>query len=163
MLFSCVYGLRSSDIKQLEFSSFNLTKKTISLCQQKTKHVIELPLIEDVLIALLDYLKNARPNVEDAHVFIKQRSPHEPYSTNNHFANKVGTYFEKAGIDIKSKHHGLHSMRHSLATELTSNSVPINEISAILGHTTIQATMTYIWADIQHLRAAALEVLPYGK
>lgn len=163
MLLSAVYGLRSSDIRQVEISSFNLRKMTIFLCQQKTKQVIELPLIEDVLLALLDYLKNARPRVEDSHVFIKQRSPHIPYSTNNHFANKVGTYFRKADIDVRSKHHGLHSMRHSLATELIASAVPINEVSTILGHTTLQATMTYIWADLVHLRAAALEVLPYDK
>lgn len=54
-------------------------------------------------------------------------------------------------------------MRHSLATELIANAVPINEVSTILGHTTLQATMTYIWTDIVHLRAAALEVLPYDK
>lgn len=163
MLLACVYGLRISDIRQLELPSLNWGKKTISLCQQKTKRYIELPITQEVCLALLDYIKNARPNVPDSHVFIKQRSPHEPYSFDNHFSDKVGAYFKKAGINTEHKHHGFHSMRHSLATELTSDSVPINEIATILGHTTVQSTIVYIWSDIKHLKLASLEVLPYDK
>lgn len=161
MLLACVYGLRSCDIRELELSSINWNKKTLNICQQKTRCHIELPLTQAVCLALLDYIKNARPNVTDPHVFIKQRSPHVPYSQRSNFSGKLGAFFKKAGVDTGNKHQGLHSLRHSLATGLLSNEVPICEIATILGHSTAQPTLGYIWSDISHLKAAALEVIPY--
>ena len=163
MLLACVYGLRASDIREMRQSSIHWKQQTISLYQQKTKRYMELPLTENVLLALLDYLKNARPNIQDPHLFIRLRAPHTPYSSHDHFGSKVTAYFEKAGINTRNKHHGLHSMRHSLATELVTQEIPINEVAVILGHTTIEATNKYIWSDIAHLKCAALEVTPYGK
>ena len=61
-------------------------------------------------------------------------------------------------IDTKGKHHGLHSLRHSLATNLFETGTPVNEIAVILGHTSAASTKTYVWSDIERLRIAALEV-----
>lgn len=161
MLLACVYGLRSCDIMQFKLSDINWKKKTLCICQQKTKRHVEFPLTQAVCLALLDYIKNARPNVFYPHVFIRQRSPHVPYSLQSRFSGKLEVFFKKAGIDTQNKHYGLHSLRHSLATELFSNEVPIHEIAAILGHSTTKPTLGYVWSDVSHLKAAALEVSPY--
>lgn len=163
MLFACVYGLRVSDIRTLKISSIDWKKRCIRLNQHKTKRYLELPLTQDVCLALLDYIKNARPLIEDAHLFIKQRSPHTPYSEHDHFSAKIRTCFQKAGVNIERKHAGLHSMRHSLASSMMCDGVPINEIATVLGHTSAQATTRYVWSDFRHLRVAALEVIPYDK
>lgn len=163
MILACVYGLRASDIRNMQQSSIHWKQKTISLYQQKTKRYLELPLTHEVLFALLDYLKNARPIVTDPNLFIRLRSPHTPYSSHDHFGSKVSVYFKIAGINTQHKHHGLHSMRHSLATLLVAENVPINEVATVLGHTTVESTNKYIWSDIHHLKAAALEVPYYGK
>ena len=112
---------------------------------------------------MLDYIKNARPDTIDTHVFIRQRKPHETYSDDNHFSSKIAAYFKKAGINTVRKHAGLHSMRHSLATSLMGDGVPISEIALILGHASPQSTTRYVWTDFPQLRAAALEVIPYDK
>lgn len=158
MVLACVYGLRSYDIKTLAISSIDWTNSLISLNQHKTKRYLQLPLTEEVKFALLDYMKNARPPVADDHVFIKLRSPHKPYSENDHFSGKIKHYFALAGIITDRKHAGLHSMRHSLASSLMGDNTPINEIAAILGHTSAQSTRQYVWSDISQLRTAALEV-----
>ncbi|MDF2943118.1 MAG: integrase family protein [Herbinix sp.] len=106
---------------------------------------------------------NVRPDTKDTRLFIKQRSPHEPYSDDNHFSGKISAYFKKAGINTDRKHAGLHSMRHSLATILMGECVPINEIATVLGHTSPQSTTRYIWSDFNQLRSAAMEVVPYDK
>ena len=49
-------------------------------------------------------------------------------------------------------------MRHSLATELSNQMIPITEVKTILGHTSIQSTKQYIWSNIEQLKRAALEV-----
>ncbi|MGM8364504.1 tyrosine-type recombinase/integrase [Virgibacillus sp. W0181] len=163
MLLASVYGLRSSDIRTLQLSNIDWKKQCIKLSQQKTKRYLELPLIQEVCLALLDYIKNARPKTMDAHIFIRQRPPHVPYADDNRFAEKVRTYFKKAGINTDRKHAGLHSMRHSLATGMMSDGVQISEIATILGHTSPQSTTRYIWSDISQLRKASMEVMPYAE
>lgn len=163
MMFACVYGLRSYDIKTMRISNIDWKSNLIRLSQHKTKRYLELPLTEEVRYALLDYMKNARPKVADGHIFIKMRSPHEPYSQNNHFSDKIRHCFILAGINTDRKHAGLHSMRHSLAGSLMDDDTPINEIANILGHTSTQSTKQYVWSNISHLRTAALEVPAYDK
>lgn len=161
MLLACVYGLRSYDIKTLRISNIDWSQSLINLNQHKTKHYLQLPLTEEVKLVLLDYLKNARPPVADDQVFIKLRSPHKPYSENGHFSGKIKRYFTFAGIITDRKHAGLHSLRHSLASNLMNDNTPISEIAAILGHTSVQSTRQYVWSNISQLRAAALEVPAY--
>lgn len=158
MLLACVYGLRVSDIRELQQSSVRWQARKIQLFQKKTKRYVELPMTEAVKFALLDYLKNVRPDSPDPHFFIRHLRPHIPYSDKDNFGSKVAAYFRAAGINTDRKHFGMHSLRFSLATELLAEGVPINEISSILGHKNIKATKEYAWSDIKHLRIAALEV-----
>jgi integrase len=162
MLLACIYGLRVSDIREMLISSINWKEHKITLFQKKTRKYIELPLTVAAKFALLDYYKNVRPASSDPHLFIKHLHPHTPYSSYVNFGSKVAIYFKKAGVDTTGKHHGLHSMRFSLATELLAEGVSIDEISSILGHKKIAATKGYVWSDIKHLKAAALEVPVYG-
>ncbi len=158
MILACVYGLRSSDIKALRFDDINWKSRTITIIQFKTHKSVSLPITDEILFALLDYIKNARPRVDNPNVFIRLRKPYIPYSMNDHFGDKILPYFEIAGVDTKGKHHGLHSLRHSLATNLLKTGTPVNEIAVILGHTSAASTKAYVWSDIEHLRIAALEV-----
>lgn len=158
MILACVYGLRSSDIKALRFDDINWESRTITIIQFKTHKSVSLPITDEILFALLDYIKNARPRVDNPNVFIRLRKPYIPYSMNDHFGDKILPYFEIAGVDTKGKHHGLHSLRHSLATNLLKTGTPVNEIAVILGHTSAASTKAYVWSDIEHLRIAALEV-----
>ena len=158
MILACVYGLRSSDIKALRFDDINWESRTITIIQFKMHKSVSFPITDEILFALLDYIKNARPRVDNPNVFIRLRKPYIPYSMNDHFGDKILPYFEIAGVDTKGKHHGLHSLRHSLATNLLKTGTPVNEIAVILGHTSAASTKTYVWSDIEHLRIAALEV-----
>ena len=158
MLLACIYGMRTSDIKRLSLSDIRWSERIISLMQHKTRRLVSYPLTDEIKFALLDYIKNVRPATEHDQVFIRMRPPHIPYSIHDHFAGKLSVYFEKAGVDTSGKHHGLHSLRHSLASNLLNGNVPVNEIAVILGHTSVSSTKTYIWSDMEHLRNAAMEV-----
>lgn len=158
MLLACVYGLRSSDIKALRLDNIIWKQRIIKISQFKTHREVTLPITEEVLYALLDYIKNARPQTNWTTVFIRLRKPHIPYSMNDHFGKKIAPFFQKAGVCTEGKHYGFHSLRHSLATNLSNNGTPVNEIATILGHSSAESTKTYVWSDIEHLRIAALEV-----
>lgn len=161
MLLACVYGLRVSDIRGLQLKSLHWKEKTISFYQIKTKQYVELPLTDGTILALLDYIKNVRPESDDPHVFLRHTRPYIPYSSKDNFGSKVSYYFKKSGVNISGKHHGLHSMRHSLATNLLGEDTAVNEIASILGHSSIKSTKPYIWSDIKHLKMCALEVDNY--
>lgn len=158
MLLACIYGLRIGDIRELRLSSIHWDERKITLYQKKTLRYVKLPLTDEVQFALLDYLKNVRPDVDCDYVFLRHTRPYIPYSPKDNFGSKVSHFFRIAGIDTTGKHHGFHSLRHSLATNLLSSNTSINEISSIMGHSSIKSTKPYIWSDIQHLKACALEV-----
>ena len=163
MLLACIYGLRVSDIRNLLFESIHWKERTISFYQIKTGRYVELPLIDEVALSILDYLKNVRPVSDDPHVFLRHTRPFAPYSQKDNFGSKVSHYFQKAGVNTDGKHHGLHSMRHSLATNLLGDDTAVNEIAFILGHSSIKSTRPYIWSDIKHLKMCALEVDRYDR
>lgn len=65
----------------------------------------------------------------------------------------------KAGIPLDSiKHHGLHSLRHSLATHMLDEGIPITSIQGVLGHINADSTQKYIGVNVRQLRSCALEV-----
>lgn len=163
ILLASIYGLRSIDIKELKFDSLHWKSGVISIVQEKTNRHLDLPIIPEVKFALLDYIKNARPSIDDNHVFIRMLAPIGPYALRNGFSDMVGRYFKLAKINTEGKRHGLHSLRHSLATKLSEIETPINQVADILGHSTTQSTLQYIWSDIIKLKVAAEEVPSYAK
>jgi integrase len=163
ILLACVYGIRSIDIKDFRIDSIRWTKNTLAFVQRKTKRYVELPLIPEVKWALLDYMQNSRPSSGLPYVFLRMREPIAQFSMDNHFADQIKKLFIKAGVKTDGKHCGLHSLRHSLATALTEMETPLNEVTQILGHSSVTSTLSYIWSDMNHLRIAAEEVPHYGK
>lgn len=65
---------------------------------------------------------------------------------------------DKANINYSNKHHGTHSLRHSLASNLLRKNVPITTISSVLGHSTIKTTQKYLTIDVNNLKELSLEV-----
>ena len=51
-------GLRSSDIRMLEFKNIDWDLNEIRIMQHKTKRSLSLPLLSDVGDAIIDYIKN---------------------------------------------------------------------------------------------------------
>ncbi len=73
--------------------------------------------------------------------------------------NIILKYLRMAKITIpKGKLHGMHSLRHSLATTLLEQNEPIHVIQGILGHLDVNTTKRYTAVDVDQLRSCALEV-----
>lgn len=149
-------GMRSSDIKALEFSFINWTEKTLSFTQMKTKKHLTLPLPDDVGWAIIDYLKNGRPISDSRYVFIQHKPPYGQYTD---LRNVLVRQMRKAGIETPAdKRIGMHCFRHSLATTMLENGVSLPVISQTLGHAGIASTEVYLRINISQLRLCALEV-----
>lgn len=157
LLLTAKLGLRVGDVRTLKFHSLDWTKKTISITQQKTGTFLELPLPEDVGWAIIDYLKNGRPNCDNDAIFVGHIPP---YNIMNPIAgNLVAKYMRQAGIETPTNRVcGMHTLRHSLATGMLNEGVPLPTISSVLGHADISSTESYLRVDIPGLRKCALEV-----
>lgn len=150
-------GLRISDIIDLKLSDINWNLNTINIVQQKTQTTLILPLIDEVKYPLLDYLKNVRKNINNDYIFITNYAPIGRYNSKS-FQTMVTKYMNKANIDYTNKHHGTHSLRHSLASNLLKENTPITTISSVLGHSTIKTTRQYLTIDVNNLKELSLEV-----
>lgn len=158
LLLACRLGLRVGDIRTLTLDAINWEAATIEITQSKTRAPLSLPLTIEIGEALIDYLRFGRPKTEHREVFIKLRPPFVPFSENSHLHHIVTYWRELAGIRFRSEQrHGLHSLRHTLATQLLQKQTPIHVISEILGHSTTASTLIYAKADTEALRGAALD------
>ena len=84
------------------------------------------------------------------------RQPIAPFGRDSHLHFIVTHWRELAGIRFRTpQRHGLHSLRHTLATQLLREETPLHVISAILGHTTTASTLIYAKADVEALLSLA--------
>lgn len=151
-------GLRISDIRSMKLSSLNWNRKTVSLSMQKTKQPIELPLIDDIGWAVIDYLRNGRPTTVCENLFVRHRPPYKAFGETETFHKSLHRYMVKAGLKIPlNEHHGMHSLRSTLARNMLEAQAPLPVISETLGHQNINTTSIYLKIDIGGLRKCALD------
>jgi integrase len=157
LLLSTRLGLRSSDIAGLQFTHLDWDTNVIRLTQYKTKREIELPLLTDVGDAIITYLQYARPVSHSPNIFLSACAPYRPV---NHLIinGAISRIIKASKVDIGNRKFGPHAMRHTLATQLLGNGVPLPVISETLGHTATQTTMKYLRVDLNNIQRCALEV-----
>jgi site-specific recombinase XerD len=149
-------GLRTSDIKNLKPENIHWERNSIHISQVKTGEPLALPLPLDVGWALIDYMKNGRPDSEEPEIFLRAAAP---YVSLQNFDNILVKYMQMAGIPLnRTKHHGLHTLRHSLATHMLDKEVPITAIQSVLGHVHAATTERYIGINVNQLSLCAQEV-----
>lgn len=157
LLVACRLGLRLGDIRTLTLDDLKWEAATIEMTQSKTLAPLCLPLTEEVGEALIDYLKSGRPQTDRREVFLILTPPFLPFSETDNLYRIVKHWKDLAGIRFRTKQrHGLHSLRHTLATQLLREQTPFHVISEILGHATTASTLIYAKTDVEALRTAAL-------
>lgn len=157
LLLASRLGLRASDIADLQFSDIDWDKNMITLTMQKTKKVIELPLLADVGNAIIDYLRHGRPKSDSQNVFLSSNAPYVA-ATKNMVCAAINGIILRSGVDTSGKHHGPHSLRHSLASAMLNGGSLMPVISESLGHRSTQTTLAYLKIDIRSLQKCALPV-----
>ena len=158
LLLASRLGLRVGDLRALRLDDLDWGASTVGITQSKTAAPLRLPIPEEVGEALIDYLRFGRPKTEHREVFLRLKRPVGPFAENTHLHEVVNRWRELAGIRFVSRQrHGLHSLRHTLATKLLHEQTPIHVISEILGHATTASTLIYAKADTETLRSAALD------
>lgn len=149
-------GIRSSDLRNLKVSNIQWDKNLITFTQCKTNVSNILFISDNLKFALIDYLKNERPESNCEYLFLTPKSLKQYQACTVH--EIVSSYFIKGNVDISKRHHGPHALRHSLANNLLSSNAPMHVIQSILGHKNLNTTQIYLNIDIESLKKFALEV-----
>ncbi len=158
LLLASRLGIRVGDIKSLKLNELNWKSKTIVIKQNKTKNIVAYPILKDIGWALIDYLRNARPVSDSPFVFLRMNAPYEAFSKNANLYNIITKHTRNAGIAIpRGKRHGLHSLRHTLASTLLEQGTPLPVISEVLGHINSKSTGVYLQVGIEGLKQCALD------
>jgi len=152
-------GIRVGDVINLKFSDIDWNNNAINIIQKKTERLLSIPLVDEVKYPLIDYIKNVRHDSEDTeYVLITFYAPYTRFNNTASIFRIITECMKTAGIQYEGRHHGPHALRHSLATSLMNNNVPLSAISNIMGHSTIRTTEIYLTVDETNLKELSLEV-----
>ena len=157
ILLASFLGIRIGDILNMKLNDIKWGTEMIEFTQIKTKKFLQLPMPKELKLALLDYLKNARPKIQSDYLFVKMLTPHIPYASSNSLWYMLKKYL--GDIDVNGRKRGMHSLRFSAAGNMLSEGVNIVTICNILGHSYSDTTNHYLKIDINQLRKASLEVI----
>jgi len=151
-------GLRSIDVKRLEFGDFDWPGNRLFVTQAKTGGRVQLPLLKDVGWAVIDYMRAGRPVCDCPQVFVRHTAPIGPFSDQDHLHQILVKHARVAHVPISEKRrHGMHSLRHTLATRLMEGGTPLEQIADILGHQSVRSTGVYLKSSLGLLAKCALD------
>ncbi len=158
ILLIAALGLRSIDVKRLRFADLDWRANRLTVVQAKTGQRIELPLLKDAGWALIDYIRHGRPACDAPEVFIRHTAPIGSFSDQDHLHQILVKYARVAHVPVsEQRRHGMHSLRHTLATKLMEGGTPIEQIADILGHQSVQSTGVYLKSSLALLARCALD------
>ncbi len=145
-------GLRSGDVAGLRLRDIDWRGGRL-LVAGKGRREVWMPLPQEVGDALAHYLEHFRPGVEEDHVFITVHAPRRAISSQNckHIADRA---VRRAGVAAPSR--GAHLLRHSAATSMLAQGLPLEAIGAVLRHRSTRTTEHYAKVDRKLLEAVAL-------
>ncbi len=151
-------GLRGVDVRRLEFGDFDWPGNRLLVTQAKTGDRVQLPLLKDVGWAVIDYIRAGRPACDCPQVFVRHTAPIGPFSDEDHLHQILVKHARVAHVPISEKRrHGMHSLRHTLATRLMEDGTPLEQIADILGHQSVRSTGVYLKSSLGLLAKCALD------
>ena len=151
-------GLRGVDVRRLEFADFDWPGNRLFVTQAKTGHRVQLPLLKEVGWAVIDYIRHGRPACDCPQVFVRHLAPIGPFSDQDHLHQILVKHARVAHVPVSEKRrHGMHSLRHTLATRLMEGGTPVEQIADILGHQSVRSTGVYLKSSLGLLSKCALD------
>lgn len=151
-------GMRGCDIAGLTLDDIVWHRDLITIKQQKTQMLLELPLTAIVGNVIYDYLTKERPDTGCRSLFVSQNKPYARLKSAS-TRNVAVRLMKAAGIrQSKGDRKGFHIFRHHLATALLGHGVPQPVISRTLGHSSPNSLEPYLRADFPHLKACSVDI-----
>ncbi len=153
LLLLVTYGLRAREVGALTLDDIDWKHDRIDVRGRKAGHSAAYPLAPVVGEAVLDYLKQGRPNTTQRALFIAAYAPYGPI-TQVAVSLRAKWYIRKAGIKVSRP--GSHTLRHTCVQRLVESGFSLKTIGDFVGHRTPDATKIYAKVNIEALRKVAL-------
>lgn len=148
ILYGC--GLRVSELTSLRVDQVNLRQGVIRVTGKGDKERL-VPLGEEAVDWLLDYMKEARPELLKGRacdaLFPGNRAT---AMTRQAFWYRVRHYAARTGI---RKHLSPHTLRHAFATHLLNHGADLRVVQMLLGHSDLSTTQIYTHVARQRLQS----------
>ncbi len=146
-------GLRVHEVAGLQLHDVDWRNGTILIRSRKTKRERLLPLVPDVAVSMIDYLRHSRPNSQHRNVFLQHRQPYKPMR-----GNSVSLIVSRAlqRVHIEGRTSSAHMFRHAVATSMVNTGTKFKDVADLLGHQSIQSTLIYAKLDMATLYQVAL-------
>lgn len=139
------YGLRLSELQQLNVSSFNFSRGEFKIFRKRGKESI-MPLNKSVTLVVNDYLKNERNNViiqNNAHEDALFLSLQGKRITERAVRDLVKKYTSIALNTTRKSGYSPHKLRATAATSLIGRGNSIYDVQALLDHEQVTTTQLY--------------------
>jgi integrase len=151
-------GLRRSDIQKLAEKDIDRKKRILTATLRKTGVIVEIPISEDLVKAIDNYLFLHVPKHWEL-IFHEKRLPAE---CDYFFPDKRWeTLRKKAGLGERNKgwDADFKSFRSTAFTNMAEQGVPVEVVQKIAGHKSITTTMKY-YMHVRTERLKQIAVIP---
>ena len=132
-------GLRAGEVATLKLSDIDWKDGSV-VVSGKARREDRLPLPQEVGDALLEYLE-CRPRVPTDRVFLRAIAPIRPFRRGDAVSSIAKRAMRRAGVTAPSA--GAHTLRHTAATQMLREGVPLYEIGSVLRHRSVETTAYY--------------------
>ena len=141
-------GARQQEIWNLRWSNVNFETRFITFTETKNDELRSVPLENLAHELLLEHSKIKK--IDSDLVFPSKKNPAVSYDFRNPW--------KKALVVAEVEDFRWHDLRHSCASFLAINGVPMRTIAEILGHKTLSMVQRYTHLSTEHLKEAVSDM-----
>jgi len=142
-------GLRVGELVNCNIEDIRLREKIIIIPKGKGNKRRVVPLSNGVVKDLADYYYNERENLTKGRDYNQKESAFMLHSRGGRMRKHTYNKYLKIIIkrtqnqDIKDKQITIHNLRHSIATHLLEQGIPVEQVRLFLGHSQLETTQIY--------------------
>lgn len=138
-------GLRLSEGVALKVRDVDINKRMILIRNSKNSRQRNVPISSSIIGYITNYLIHGRPYLVrrgNEYFFISERG--DGVQAQALYIRLKQLQERTQNTTLMRKKIGIHTLRHSIATHLLKNKVPIEAIGKFLGHQSIDSTQVYL-------------------
>jgi integrase/recombinase XerC len=141
-------GIRLSELAHLRVDEVDFEHRILTVRQGKGKKDRQIPLVDDVVKALRNYLRyrNTQLILDDEILFLAKNGTSLNVSTVKY---TVAKYVKRAGIRKKV---GVHTLRHTFGAHKADKNMSLATLQELMGHKKKETTLKYIHLAKTNLR-----------
>ncbi|MEX0827390.1 MAG: site-specific integrase, partial [Haliea sp.] len=147
-------GLRGHEVTHLTLESIDWRRAMLTITGAKSKRVQQLPLPASTGAAVVQYLRQGRPETTSRRLFVRHRAPFDKPLSVPAIRSSMNRAFARCGLS--DRFCNTHVLRRTMATQLQCAGVSVKMIADVLRHKSLDTACSYARVDVEQLRTIAL-------